>query len=85
MTPRKRYRCRFCGVSFAALPVTQEPNGAVLLNHLAARHRDRVGPYLRRMEAGEDIAETAAEGKEPSPLVEELLWQALNDRRTSAP
>jgi hypothetical protein len=47
---QKRYRCRFCGVSFAARPVTQAPNGAVRLNHLAARHPGEAGPYLRRVE-----------------------------------
>ena len=41
--PRRRYPCRFCGVSFAALLVTQAPDGAVLLIHLSAMHRDRVG------------------------------------------
>jgi hypothetical protein len=62
--PRRRYRCRACGVSFAARPVTQASDGALLLNHLAARHRDQVGPYLRHMEVGEDIASVAAEAYE---------------------
>jgi predicted DNA binding CopG/RHH family protein len=30
-------------------------------------------------------AQAAAEGKEPSHLVEEVLWQGLNDRRVSHP
>jgi hypothetical protein len=34
--------------------VTQAPNGAMLLNHLAAMHRDRVGQYLARMRTDED-------------------------------
>jgi hypothetical protein len=51
MTTHKRYRCRYCGRDFpATLPVTQELNSAMLLHHLSARHRDEVGPYLRRME-----------------------------------
>jgi hypothetical protein len=51
MTTHRRYRCRYCGHDFpAALPVTQAPNGAMLLNHLSAMHRDQVGPDLRRME-----------------------------------
>jgi hypothetical protein len=62
--PRKRYRCRYCGVSFAGLPVTQEPNGATLSHRLSYHHPDQVGPYLQRLEAGEDIADTAAEAYE---------------------
>jgi hypothetical protein len=64
ITTRRRYRCRFYGVSFAARPVTQAPDGALLLIHLAARHRDRVGPYLRCMEVGEDIVSVADEAYE---------------------
>jgi hypothetical protein len=30
-------------------------------------------------------AEAAAEGKEPSHLVEEILWRALSDRQSSTP
>ena len=30
-------------------------------------------------------AQAAAEGKEPSHLVEEFLWQVLSDRRSSRP
>jgi hypothetical protein len=54
MPPRKRYRCRYCGVSFAALPVTQAPNGAMLLQHLSAMHPDQVGQYLDRMPTDDD-------------------------------
>jgi hypothetical protein len=47
---RRRYRCRYCGHDLpAALPVTQEPNAAMLLNHLSAMHPTEVGPYLRHM------------------------------------
>jgi hypothetical protein len=35
-TPRKRYRCRFCGDILPVwLPVPGEPNGALLLTYLA--------------------------------------------------
>ena len=61
---KRRYRCRYCGYDFpASLPVTQEPNGAMLLNHLSAMHPDQVWPYLARM-ATEDIATVAAEAYE---------------------
>jgi hypothetical protein len=64
MATRNRYHCCYCGYDFpAALPVTQEPNGAMLLNHLAAMHRDELRPYLARM-ATEDIAAVAAEAYE---------------------
>ena len=46
------------------LPVTQAPNGAMLLNHLSAMHREELKPYLARMAAGEDIATVAAEAYE---------------------
>jgi hypothetical protein len=50
MTPRKRYRCRACGAELPAwLPVFNAPNGAMLLHHLSARHRDQVKAYLDRM------------------------------------
>jgi hypothetical protein len=62
---QKRYRCRYCGYDFPAwLPVAKQPNGATLLHYLSAMHPDQVGPYLWRMEAGEDIADTAAEAYE---------------------
>jgi hypothetical protein len=41
----------------AALPVTQAPNGALLLQHLSAIHPDQV----RRIDAGEDITTVVAE------------------------
>jgi len=65
MTTRRRYCCRYCRYDFPAwLPVAQRPDGAMLLNHLSAMHPDQVGPYLRRIEAGEDIATVAAEAYE---------------------
>jgi hypothetical protein len=65
MISRPRYRCRYCGYDFpAARPVTHEPNGAMLLHHLSAMHRDQVGPYLRRMAAGECITTVVVEAYE---------------------
>jgi hypothetical protein len=50
------YRCRYCGYDFpAALPVTHEPDGAMLLHHLSQDHPDQVGRYLDRMRHDEDI------------------------------
>jgi len=49
--PKKRYRCRFCGLELPAwLPVAQRPKGAMLLYHLGQNHLQEVGPYLQRME-----------------------------------
>ena len=36
----------------------------MLLNHLSAMHPDQVGPYLRRMEAGECITTVVVEAYE---------------------
>jgi hypothetical protein len=64
MPPPKRYRCRVCGRDLPAwLPVVKRPDGAMLLQHLGARHRDQVGLYLERMRT-EDIATVAAEAFE---------------------
>jgi len=55
MTPRKRYRCRSCGAELPAwLPVFNESNGAMLLDHLSARHPDQVKAYLDRMPTDDD-------------------------------
>jgi hypothetical protein len=65
MAINRRYRCRYCGDDFpAALPVTQEPNGAMLRNHVSAMHPTAVGPYLRRMATREAMATVAAEAYE---------------------
>ena len=64
MSPRKRYRCRYCGLELLAwLLVAKRPEGAMLLHHLGDRHPDQVGPYLARMRT-EDIATVAAEAYE---------------------
>jgi hypothetical protein len=61
---RKRYRCRYCGLLFNAwLPWAKAPSGVLLFGHLS-QHPDQIGPYLRRIEAGEDIATVAAEAYE---------------------
>jgi hypothetical protein len=45
--PRKCYRCRLCGhVLHAWLPAARQPDGALLLGHLAQQHPDQVGAYL---------------------------------------
>jgi len=51
-SPRKRHRCRFCGLELSAwLPWAKAPNGALLLGHLSQQHMDQLRPYLRRMES----------------------------------
>jgi hypothetical protein len=63
------YRCRFCGHILPAwLPVSREPNGAMLLHHLTQQHPAEAGAYLQRMHRTEDISPIAAEAFE---LVEE--------------
>jgi hypothetical protein len=63
--PRPRYRCRYCGFDFpAVLPVTHAPNGAMLLHHLSAMHREVVGPYLARIHTDEDHNRVVVEAYE---------------------
>jgi hypothetical protein len=62
--PSKRYRCRFCGLTLPALPVTQAPNGALLLGHLSQSHRVESRVYVHRMHRTEDIGTVAAEAFE---------------------
>jgi hypothetical protein len=68
MTPparQKCYRCRYCGFDFpAALPVTQEPDGALLLHHLSAMHPEQVGQYLERMRTDDDHDRVVVEAYE---------------------
>jgi hypothetical protein len=43
MTPRTRYRCRYCGAELPAwLPVAKRPNGALLLGHWRQQDPDEV-------------------------------------------
>jgi hypothetical protein len=61
MTPRRRYRCRFCGALLNAwLPVAKRPESSMLLYHLGQHHLDEAAPYLRRMET-EGITRVLAE------------------------
>jgi hypothetical protein len=61
----RKFTCRYAwNPSFAARPVTQAPDGALLLIHLAARHPHELRPLLARMAAGEAIGEVAAEAYE---------------------
>ena len=47
MTNGRRFRCRFCGVALRAwFPVPGEPDGAMLLNHVAQAHVSEVRRFL---------------------------------------
>jgi hypothetical protein len=50
-------------LSSRRLPVFNEPDGAMRLNHLSQRHPDRMSPYQERMRT-EDIGHLAVEGFE---------------------
>lgn len=67
MTPRrdrKRYPCRFCGITCPTrLPEPQTPDGALLLGHLFQVHPTAVGRFLEQMRT-EDIAQVAAQAFE---------------------
>jgi hypothetical protein len=81
MPPRKRYRCRYCGLELLAwLLVAKRPERSLLLHHLSQSHPDQVGPYLARM-ATEDIAPLAAPGPcAPSRAPLGLGGQAVDHR-----
>jgi hypothetical protein len=66
MTPRKRYKCKFCGLILNAwLPAFQAPNGALLLGHLTQHHYAEARPYRQRLrDTSEEIATVAAEAFE---------------------
>jgi hypothetical protein len=65
MLPRKRYRCRYCGLLFNAwLPWAKAPSGVLLFGHLSQHHTDQMAPYLRRLEAGADIDAVTLEAYE---------------------
>jgi hypothetical protein len=54
--PRHRFRCRFCGVPLPAwYPVPGEPDGAMLLQHMAQSHPARLAPLLNQMHTTDDI------------------------------
>jgi hypothetical protein len=56
--PRTRpgFRCRFCGVAFSAwIQVPVEPDGALLLHHVAQAHPAELKPYLDQMSTTDDI------------------------------
>jgi hypothetical protein len=89
MTPR-RYRCCYCGYDLpAALPVTHEPNGAMLLNHRSALHPDRVGPYLARMPTDVDhnrvVVEATKWSRATRPPPDGSRPRDLRNLRTAAP
>ena len=59
--PQKRYRCRICGHLLPAwLPVSREPNGAMLLHHLSQQHPAEAKAYLARMHRTDDISSPVA-------------------------
>jgi hypothetical protein len=63
--PQRRYRCRYCQALLPAwLPVSREPNGAMLLHHLTQQHPAEAKAYLARMHRTEDIGTVAAEAFE---------------------
>ena len=69
--PSTHVRCKLCGYVFPGgwLRVFNQPNGALLLNHLSMMHPAEVKPYLERMRT-EDIGTVAMEAFErvdPSP------------------
>jgi hypothetical protein len=62
---RKRYRCRYCSAELPAwLPAFNEPNGAMLLDHLAQQHPGEVGAYLKRMPTDNDHDRVVVEAYE---------------------
>jgi hypothetical protein len=51
-----RFRYRFCGVRFRAwLAVPGEPDGALLLHHVAQSHPAELHPFLEKMQTTDDI------------------------------
>jgi hypothetical protein len=56
MTTRRRSRCRCCGITCSAwLAVPGEPDGALLLHHVAQAHPAELGPFLDQMHTTDDI------------------------------
>jgi hypothetical protein len=66
--PHKRFRCRVCSVTFSAwLPVPGEPDGALLLHHVAPSHPAELNPFLDRMQTTDDVAPVIVEAYEVEP------------------
>jgi ligand-binding sensor protein len=79
----KRYRCRFCGVTFSAwLAVPGEPDGALLLGHIRQSHSTELKPYLDQMHTDDDITPAILQAYE---LVEEGHASARQERRPRRP
>lgn len=67
-TPRPRYRCRFCGVTFSAwLAVPGEPNGALLLHHITQSHPAELTPFLDQRHTDDDITPAILQAYEEEP------------------
>jgi hypothetical protein len=82
MTTRRRYRCRYCGLLFNAwLLWAKAPSGVLLFGHVSQHHADQMAPYLRRIEASEDIDTVAAEAYEVIDVVEEDGHQDIRNRK----
>jgi hypothetical protein len=57
--------CTFCGDMLPAwLPVAKCPDGALLLHHLSAMHREVVGSYLARIHTDADHNRVVVEAYE---------------------
>jgi hypothetical protein len=53
---RPRYRCRCCGVVFSAwFSVPGEPDGAMLLHHVAQTHPAELKSFLDQIHTTNDI------------------------------
>ncbi len=56
MTTGRRFRCRCCGVVLSAwFPVSNEPDGAMLLGHMTRAHPVKLRPFLDQMRITVDI------------------------------
>jgi hypothetical protein len=65
LRPDVQVRCSLCGAVLPGwLPIPDQPDGAMLLQHLGQLNPPELKPYLARMAAGEEIGEVAAEAYE---------------------
>jgi hypothetical protein len=56
MTTGRRYRCRVCAVVLSVwFPVPGEPNGAMLLHHVAQVYPSEGGRFLDQIYTTDDI------------------------------